>query len=186
MVDVSELWLPILGSALLVFLASSVIHMLTPWHNSDYRQVADEDGVMQALRPFGLAPGDYALPRPSSMKEIGSPAFLEKATKGPRVIMTVLPSGPPAIGKQLIGWFAYVLVMTTLVGGLVALVMRRGAASHDVFHVALIVGALGYAGGLWQMTIWYRRSVATTLRSTIDGLIYAAITAGAFAYFWPR
>jgi hypothetical protein len=185
MVDVTELWLPILVSAVLAFVASSVIHMLTPWHSGDYRKVTDEDGVMQALRPFGLPPGDYAMPRPSSMKEMGSPAFLEKATKGPRVIMTVLPGGPPTMTKQLVGWFVYLLVMTTLVGGLVALVVRRGADSHDVFHVALIVGSLGYAGALWQMTIWYSRSVATTLRSTIDGLIYAAITAAAFAYFWP-
>ena len=185
MIDVTELWLPILASSVLVFLASSVIHMLTPWHSGDYRKVPDEDGVMQVLRPFGLAPGDYAMPRPSSMKEMGSPAFLEKSTKGPKVVMTVLPAGPPTMTKALLGWFVYVLVMATIVGGLLALLFRRGAAGHDVFHVGVIAGALGYTGGLWQMTIWYSRSLGTTLRSTIDGLIYAAITAGAFAYFWP-
>jgi hypothetical protein len=148
-IDVTELRLPILVASVLVFLASSVIHTLTPWHSSDYRKVPDEDGVMQVLRRFDLAPGDYVMPRPSSMKEMGSPAFLEKSTNGPKVVMTVLPAGPPTMTKALSGWFVYVLVMTTLVGGLLALVFRRGADGHDVFHAGLIVTTLGYAGGLW-------------------------------------
>ena len=38
---------------------------------------------------------------------------------------------------------------------------------------------------LWQISIWYHRSWATTIRSTIDGLIYAALTAGFFGWLWP-
>lgn len=185
MIDVTVLWLPILVSTVLVFLASSVIHMVTPWHKGDYRRLANEDGVMQALRPFGLVPGDYMVPRPSSMDEMQSPAFLEKAEKGPKVVMTVLPNGPMTMTKNLAGWFVYLLVIAIIVGGLAALVFRRGADGHDVFHVTLIASALGYSAALWQMTVWYNRSMGTTLRSTIDGLIYAAITAGTYAYFWP-
>jgi hypothetical protein len=185
MIDVTELWLPILVSSVLIFLVSSVIHMVTPWHKGDHRTVPNEDGVMQALRPFGLAPGDYMMPRPSSMADMRSPAFLEKVDKGPKIVMTVLPRGPMSMTTNLIGWFAYLLVIATIAGGLDALVLRRGADYHDVFHVTLIVSALGYSAALWQMTIWYSRSLVTTLKSTIDGLIYAAITAGAFAYFWP-
>ena len=43
MTAVTALWLPILVSAVLVFVASSVIHMATPWHAGDYRSVPDAD-----------------------------------------------------------------------------------------------------------------------------------------------
>jgi hypothetical protein len=39
---------------------------------------------------------------------------------------------------------------------------------------------------LWQMSIWYRRSVSVTMKSTIDGLVYACLTAGVFGWLWPR
>jgi hypothetical protein len=34
--------------------------------------------------------------------------------------------------------------------------------------------------------VWYRRSVAITMKSTIDGLIYACFSAGVFGWLWPR
>jgi hypothetical protein len=39
---------------------------------------------------------------------------------------------------------------------------------------------------LYQMTIWYRRALGTTFRSTVDGLVYALLTAGTFGWLWPR
>ncbi len=49
----AALWLPILLSAVIVFVASSVIHMATPWHKSDYPKLPNEDRVMDALRANG-------------------------------------------------------------------------------------------------------------------------------------
>ena len=64
---ISSLLLPILLSAAFVFVVSSIIHMLLPYHKGDYKKVPDEAGVMDALRPFNLAPGDYSVPRADSM-----------------------------------------------------------------------------------------------------------------------
>ena len=36
------------------------------------------------------------------------------------------------------------------------------------------------------MWIWYRRSLLTTIKSSVDGLIYALLTAGTFGWLWPR
>ena len=77
------LWLPILLSSVFVFLASSVIHMVTPWHNSDHKKVPNEDKVMDALRPLAIPPGDYMLPRCDSMQDMRTPQFKEKMSKGP-------------------------------------------------------------------------------------------------------
>ena len=83
MTTIAALWLPILLSAVVVFLASSVIHMMTPWHKGEYPKVPNEDGVMNALRPFAIPPGDYMVPRCENPKEMHTPEFQEKLKKGP-------------------------------------------------------------------------------------------------------
>ena len=111
MVAVHSLWLPIIVSAVLVFVASSVIHMATPWHRSDVSKAPNEDKVMDALRPFAIPPGDYGLPRPEDMADMKSPAFVEKMNKGPVMMFTVMPNGPFAMGQSLVLWFLYSVVV---------------------------------------------------------------------------
>jgi hypothetical protein len=36
------------------------------------------------------------------------------------------------------------------------------------------------------MSIWYRRAWSTTIKATVDALIYAALTALVLAWLWPR
>ena len=69
-------------------------------------------------------------------------------------------------------------------------VASRGVGAGAPFmSVAKFTGAIafmGYAVGLWQMSIWYHRAWMTTIKSTVDGLIYASLTAGVFGWLWPR
>ena len=69
MVSIVSLWLPILLSAVIVFIASSIIHMLLKYHRSDFGRVPSEDEVMDALRPFNIPPGDYVIPCAGKAKE---------------------------------------------------------------------------------------------------------------------
>src|SRR3954464_7601556 len=89
MTSMGALWLPIVLSSVLVFVVSSVIHMALPWHKSDYPRVPDEDRLREALRPLAIPPGDYMIPRPTSMAEMKSPAFAEKMVAGPVMVVTV-------------------------------------------------------------------------------------------------
>src|SRR2546421_9794514 len=107
MTGLLALWLPILVSAGLVFVVSSVIHMMSPWHKSDYPKLANEDRVMDALRPLAIPPGDYMMPRPSSREEMRTPQFAEKFKKGTVLMLTVFPGGSMGMGKQLVLWFVY-------------------------------------------------------------------------------
>ena len=66
MVPLASLWLPVLLSSVIVFLASFVLHMALPWHKNDYLRVPDEENVRAALRPFAIPPGDYMVPRPQT------------------------------------------------------------------------------------------------------------------------
>ena len=54
-----------------------------------------------------------------------------------------------------------------------------------VFRVAGTTAFIAYAAGLWQQSIWYSRPWSTTLKHTLDGLIYALLTGGAFGWLWP-
>src|SRR5881392_2452594 len=100
MTGLLALWLPILVSSVLVFVASSIIHMASPWHKSDYPKPSNETQVMDALRPLAIPPGDYMMPRPSSRDEMRSPAFAEKVQQGPVVMLTVFPKGPMSMGRN--------------------------------------------------------------------------------------
>jgi hypothetical protein len=186
MTGLSSLWLPILLSAVIVFLASSVIHMMLPWHKSDYPKMPNEDKVMDALRPLAIPPGDYMIPRPSSTQEMRAPEFLEKMKKGPVVVMTVLPNGPMGMGKNLTQWFLYSVVVGVFGAYVAGRALPPGAAYLSVFRFVGVTAFLAYAAALWQMSIWYRRAWITTIKATVDGLIYGLLTAGTFGWLWPH
>jgi hypothetical protein len=186
MVPVLSLWLPILLSAAIVFIASSILHMLLPFHRSDYRKLPDEDGAMDALRRFSIPPGDYLFPCASNPKEMKEPAFREKWNKGPVGLMTVMENGPPAMGKSLALWFVYCVVVGVFAAYVAGRALAPGARYPAVFRFAGVTAFAGYALALWQNTIWYKRAWITTLKSTVDGLVYGLLTAGTFGWLWPR
>ena len=186
MAPVVALWLPILLSSVIVFVVSSIIHMLSPWHKSDYPKLANQDQVMDALRPLAIPPGDYLVPRPSSRKEMGSPEFAEKMKKGPVAMFTVMPNGQMSMGRNLGLWFVYLIAVGTFAAYVAAHALPVGAPYRSVFRFVGITAFIAYAVALWQMSIWYRRAWSTTIKATVDGVIYAALTAGTFGWLWPR
>lgn len=184
MVPVTSLWLPILVAAAAVFVASSVIHMLLGYHAADYGALPAEDDVQAALRKFSLSPGDYMLPSPGRS---GKPSqeFIDRHKRGPVLMMTVMPTGEMGMARQLVLWFLYCVVIGVFTGYVAGVALAPGADYRAVFRFTGTVAFASYALALWQMSIWYRRSWATTVRSTIDGLIYALLTAGVFGWLWP-
>lgn len=185
MTHLASLWLPILLSAVAVFIVSWIIHIALPWHRSDYRQVPHEAQLMEAVRPLGIEPGDYMVPRAGAMAEMKTPEFQNKLKQGPVLVMTVLPNGPFEMGSSLARWFVYCLVVGIFAAYVDCGTIPLGAPYLKVFRITGTVAFAGYALALWQMAIWYRRSLGTTVRSTIDGLVYALLTAGFFGWLWP-
>ena len=186
MVPVTALWLPIVVSAAIVFVASSVIHMVLGYHKSDYSTVPGEDDVQAALRKFNLPPGDYMLPCAQNAKDMQSQVFRDKLSRGPVAVMTVMPQGGMSMGRNLALWFVYCIISSLFAGYVAGVVLQRGTDYMLVFRIVGTVAFVGYALALWQQSIWYQRSWGTTVRSTIDGLIYALLTAGTFGWLWPR
>ena len=186
MTGFGALWLPILLASVIVFVASSIIHMAPLWHRNDYPRLAQEDAVIAALRPLDLPPGDYMVPRASSMAEMGSPEFIDKMNQGPVLILTVVPKGPWSMGQNLSLWFVYCLVVSFIAAYVAGRALPAGAHYLAAFRFAGVTAFVGYSLALWQMSIWYKRAWISTLKGTIDGLIYALLTAGTFGWLWPR
>jgi hypothetical protein len=186
MVPVMSLIVPILVASVIVFVASSIIHMFTPFHKGDMKKVPNEDGVMSALRNFNLAPGDYAMPLPSSMAAMGSPEFQAKMAAGPVVMMTVRPSGKHNMNTALVWWFVYSIVISLFAGYVTGVALGPGADYLKVFQVAGCVAFTGYAMGLPQASIWGGKNWGTTVRSMADGLLYGLLTGGTFGWLWPN
>jgi hypothetical protein len=186
MTELSSLWLPIFVSAVVVFIVSSVIHMVLPWHRGEYPKVPNEDKVMDALRPFNIPPGEYMTPRASGTKEMKSPDFKEKLNKGPVMILTVLPTGERGMGKYFILWFVYSLVVGLFAAYIAGRALPVDAHYLQVFRFVGASAFMGYSFALWQMHIWHHKTFRSTFTATLDGLIYALFTAGVFGWLWPR
>jgi hypothetical protein len=185
MVPLTSLWLPILLSAAAVFVASSIIHMVLTYHRSDFRAVPSESEVMEALRRFGIPPGDYIVPRAGSMQAMNSPAFKEKWARGPVFAATFMPPGPAGMGAQLFQWFVYCVVVSLFAAYIAGRAAGPGTEYLVVFRFAGTTAFVAYGLALWQNSIWYKRSWTTTLKSNLDALIYGMLTGGMFGWLWP-
>lgn len=185
MVPLMSLWMPIVLGAVLVFVASSLIHMVIKYHDSDYGRVPKEDELMEAMRDAGVTPGDYVVPCPEGSSGMNDPAFIEKWSKGPAALVTVMPSGPPTMGLQLALWFVYSLLISVVSGYVAGRALGPGAEYLAVFRFTGTVAFAGYSLALLQNSIWYHKKWSSTLKSFFDGFIYALLTAGAFGWLWP-
>ena len=180
------LWLPIVLSAVLVFAASSVLHMFTKWHAGDWNGVPDEAAARKAIGALNLPPGDYMMPRPGGMEEMNSPEFAAKKTEGPNLVMTIFPNGPVSMGAALRNWFIFSLVVSAFTGYVAAHALPLNAPYLSVFRIVGAVAFASYGLASVPQSIWYGRNWGTTLRGLGDALLYGALTAGAFGWRWPH
>ena len=185
MIPITSLWLPILVSAIFVFIASSVIHMVLKYHDRDFKKVPAEDEVMAALRKFQIPPGEYYMPRPDSPAQMNTPEYKARRELGPKVMFTVYPPGDTSMARNLLLWFLYTIVIAVFAGYVAGVVLPAGSPYLTVFRITSTVAFAGYALALWQDTIWYSRNPGTILRTTFDGLVYALLTGGTFGWLWP-
>jgi hypothetical protein len=186
MIPLTALWLPILISTVVVFLASFIIHMVLTYHRSDYRKLPDEDRVTDVLRGAGVTRGPaYFFPY-FPFEEMKSPSTIDRMKRGPVGFLTVLPSGPPSMGKNLVQWFLYCVVISLFAAYLSGRTLASGTAFLDVFRVVSIAAFLGYGAAHAQESIWGGRSWVVTSKHLFDSVIFAAVTATTFAWLWPK
>ncbi len=185
MVSIPALWLPILLSAVLVFVASFVLHMVLPFHRKDYQKVPNEASLTDALRRAQVPPGQYVFPYCASPKEMSTPEMLKAFKEGPVGLLVIRRPGAPDMTSSLVQWFVFTLVIGVFVAYLTGRSMGPGAEYLAVFRHAGTLAFLGYAATSATDPIWKGGSWTTSARHMFDGLIYGLLTAGAFGWLWP-
>jgi hypothetical protein len=182
-----SVWLAILAAAVGVFLASFITHMVLPYHRADVRKLPGqkEDALLAALQGMNVTPGDYGVPHAGGRAGMREPEFIAKATTGPLAFITIAPGSVPSMGPYLAMWFVYCLLVSACLGLLAWHIIGPGQPFSYVFHIVLVIAFLAYGAALPQMSIGYRRSWATTIKSLFDSAIYGAVTGAVFGWLWP-
>jgi hypothetical protein len=173
-------------SGVIVFFASFIVHTFIGWHKDDFGTLPNEGKTRDLLRPLAIPPGEYMTPRATGRDEMRSPEFAQKLKEGPVMMLTVLPNGPFRMGKSLVLWFVYSLVISLFAAYVASRALPVGAPYLQVFRFIGVSAFLGYSTANWQTSIWYGRPWRTTMKNTVDGLLYALLTAGMFGWLWPR
>jgi hypothetical protein len=178
-----SLWLPVVVSAVAVWLVSSVLHMVLKYHRADYRQLSNEEAFAQAVR--GSAPGVYTVPYCLDPAQMKDPAILKKYDEGPVAMVTVMRNGPPAMGKYLGLWFLFCLLVSFVTSYLARNTLDPGAIGMEVLRLTGTVAFIGYGFGYLQTSIWLGIPWSNALRGLLDAAIYAVVTGLVFRFLWP-
>lgn len=179
------LWLPIVLAAVLVFVASSIIHMALPYHKKDLKGLPDQDAVRTALG-HDLPPGQYAIPYCGDMKEMMSPENQKRLEEGPVGVVTIRPRGLFNMGPFLMQWALYCLAVSLLAGYVASAMLPIGTDYMQVFRVVSSAAALAYVMGSIPQGIWMGRPWGNVVKDIFDGVVYALLTGGVFGWLYPR
>jgi hypothetical protein len=185
-VTLGALWQPIVLSAVLVFIVSSLIHMVLKYHASDYRPLPNEDAIRAAIRAGNPAPAQYIIPYCKEMKELESPEMKQKLTEGPVGVLNLKRPGPTSMGPMLLQWFIFSLGVSLFVAYAAAHSVAPGTPYLGVFRVVGTIAWLAYAAGQLPAAIWMGKPWSIAWKEVFDGLLYGLVTAGTFGWLWPR
>jgi hypothetical protein len=180
-----SLWLPVLVSAVAVFAASSIVHMVLKYHNADYKPLSNEAEVGEAIRKGNPGPGLYVLPHCTDMGQMKDPAVIARYEKGPVGLVALLPSGLPNMGKLLGLWFGFCLLLSFAVGYVARHTLTTAADGLTVMRVTGAIAFIGYGMSSIIDSIWHGVPWSNTGRALLDAAIYAVVTGLAFRILWP-
>ena len=185
MVALGSLWLPILVATVLVFIASSLIWMVLNLHKKDWAKLPDEEAFAEAVNAQKPPVGEYSFPHAASSEDWKSEEWQKKFKRGPVGFLTLRPAGEMGMGKNLLSWFVYIVVIEIFVAYLAGRTLAAGTEYLRVFQVAGTAAILAFAGAVAPEAIWMGRSWRNVLRGIVDGVVYGLLGAGAFGWLWP-
>lgn len=180
-----SLWLPVIVSAIVVFVGSSIIHMALKYHKADMKLLPNEDAVRDALAKGGPEPGLYFTPYCADHKQMKEPAIMAKFEKGPVAMITVYPKGAPMMPKHLLQWFAFTLLVSFVSAYVARHTLHPGDDGMLVSRVTGTVSFAGYSLSHMSDSIWKGQPWGNTARALLDGAIYALLTGVTFCLLWP-
>jgi Flp pilus assembly protein TadB len=185
MVSIGALWLPILLSAALVFVASSLFWMVVRHHDSDWKGLPDEAAILEAFRRAKVPRGQYRFPW-AEARQMQTPEMQKKMAEGPAGFLIYWDRYTGGMGKNLGQWFVYLAAVSLFIAYLTGRVLPAGSAFAAVFRVAGTAAVLAYCAAHVPGSIWWGRSWSATAKDVVDGIVYGLITGAIFGWLWPR
>ena len=177
---IMTLWLPIIVSAVVIFIAGAVIWMVMPWHKKEWQKTSDEEAVRTVLK--GCEPGMYTVPNCPDQSQFKRPEMRQKFIDGPQAFITVVPSGLPRMGGKLVMMFGYNLVVAIVCAYIVSRTLAPGADYLAVFRISGTVAFIAYGMAYIQESVWFGRKWLSTAMTFLDALIYGLLTGGIFGW----
>jgi hypothetical protein len=180
-----SLWLPVVISAVAVFVLSSILHMALKYHKADYKQLPDEDSVGEAVRKTSPGPGVYFIPYCMDMGQMKDPAMKKKFEDGPVGMFVLRPNGVPGMGKNLVQWFLFCFLVSFISAYIARHTLTFGTPGLEVLRITGAVAFAAYGFGYFQDSIWKLIPWSNSLRGLIDSAIYSVATGLIFLWLWP-
>ncbi|MCB0278932.1 MAG: hypothetical protein KDD94_05490 [Calditrichaeota bacterium] len=179
----SALWLPIVLSAIFVWITSAIIWMAMPHHKSDFHKLPDEEAARDTLGKQNLSPGFYVVPfamGPDAQK----PENQKKFEEGPNLYITAVPKGLPAMGKAIGQSVIFYLIVAVFVAYVLSHSLSADASYLAVFRIAGTIAFMAHSFALIPQSIWFGKPWGSTFKDMADALIYGLLTGGTFGWLW--
>lgn len=179
-----SLWLPVLVSSIVVFMASFVAWMVLPHHKSDWSKLGKEEEFTAALNSLEVTPGQYMFPYFSDAAEMKSDDFKARWAAGPRGTLSIW-AGEPNMGLNLLWTFLFYIVTGIFIAYLGKIGLPAGAAFVDVFRFTTTAAILAHCFGNIPNAIWFKKKGRSVVNDLLDGIVYGVLTGLVFAWLWP-
>src|SRR5687767_1930042 len=187
MVTLPELWLPIVLSAVAVFIASALAWMLMPHHKGDFKKLPNEDAVMAAVRQLNVSPGLYFFPNMAECNKAKmDPQAKLKFEQGPHGMLQVWPPGAfGKMGRNMALSFVFYLIVSFFVAYLASRSLAPNASFGYIFQITGTAAIMAYCFARIPNDIWFGTPPRNIVNNLIDGIAFGLITAAIFAWLWP-
>jgi len=178
----TELWLPILLTAIALHFASFIAWVVLPHHQSDFSKAPNEDALLDAVRKLNLPNDRYMFPYLTHADQ-KDPVKIERYKKGPTGMLSVW--GVPNMGRNLGLTFVYFLIIAAVTAYIGWAAMGGLGADERFMKAFQVIGAIGilvFASSGQLNAIWFKRRM---LNEFLDGVVFGIIMGLIFAIFWP-
>jgi hypothetical protein len=180
-----SLWLPVLVSAVAVWIVSAIVHMALRYHRADYKQLAEEASIAEAIRAVGPGPGLYVMPYCTDQAQMKDPAMRKRYEDGPVALLTVMRNGLPNLGKHLVQWFLLCFLVSFATAYVARHALNNDSDPLTVLRLTGTVAFMAYGFGYFQDSIWKAIPWSNSLRGLLDAAIYGLTTGLVFRFLWP-
>ncbi len=184
MVSIMDLWLPVLLSGVVVFIASALAWTVMPHHKPEWNKAPIEDEILAGIKNSNVAPGQYMFPYVECGKDMQDPDNKARWEAGPWGSLIVFP-GLPSMGRNMGLSFVFYIFVSVVVAYVCTIGLQQGAEYMQVFQLAGVTAFAAYGLGGIPTGIWFGAPMRTFITNAFDALVYALLTAGLFGWLWP-